>query len=264
MTTRDTRAARRRALADRRWRAFCRALGYPDPDTITQERTIWPAGATQIATSRICSASSTGKAAVSSPEIRQIVQDVYSQHLALPPEWTPEQSATFLEDEAARISQQIARAGRPDGRPIGGRVDAADRGAPGLPDQGGTAQHGDGLGQGDRAQRAALRADPASRRIRRTRPPRRPRAWIAVRCRGISAGPARSTAATPASRSKTWSPRYGPTRTSRRCFGSRPGYLLAARAEDHLGLPAHREDPLAEELAALVYSDLRHDGLPER
>ena len=46
---------------------------------------------------------------MSSPEIRQIVQDVYSQHLALPPEWTPEQSATFLEDEAVRISQQIAQ-----------------------------------------------------------------------------------------------------------------------------------------------------------
>ena len=47
-------------------------------------------------------------------------------------------------------------------------------------------------------------------------------------------------------------------------FRIKAGYLLAARAEDHLGLPAHREDPLTEELAALVYSDLRHDGLPER
>ena len=47
-------------------------------------------------------------------------------------------------------------------------------------------------------------------------------------------------------------------------FRIKAGYLLAARAEDHLALPAHREDPLAEELAALVYSDLRHDGLPER
>src|SRR5262249_43339969 len=47
-------------------------------------------------------------------------------------------------------------------------------------------------------------------------------------------------------------------------FRIKAGYLLAARAEVHLGLPTHREDPLAEELAALVYGDLRHDGLPER
>ena len=47
-------------------------------------------------------------------------------------------------------------------------------------------------------------------------------------------------------------------------FRIKAGYLLAARAEDHLGLPAHGEDPLAEELAALVYSDLRHDRLSER
>ena len=50
-----------------------------------------------------------GKAAVSSREIRQIVGDVDNQYLALPPEWTPEQSATFTEDEAATISPQIAQ-----------------------------------------------------------------------------------------------------------------------------------------------------------
>jgi hypothetical protein len=33
-------------LADRRFRRFFAARGYPDPASITQERTIWPAGAT--------------------------------------------------------------------------------------------------------------------------------------------------------------------------------------------------------------------------
>jgi len=75
-------------LADRRLRRFFAARGYPDPASITQERTIWPAGAT-VRSSRICSASSTRKVAVSSPEIAQIVTDIYSHHLAVPSEWTP-------------------------------------------------------------------------------------------------------------------------------------------------------------------------------
>ena len=33
-------------LADRRLRRFFAARGYPDPASITQQRTIWPAGAT--------------------------------------------------------------------------------------------------------------------------------------------------------------------------------------------------------------------------
>jgi hypothetical protein len=47
-------------------------------------------------------------------------------------------------------------------------------------------------------------------------------------------------------------------------FRIKAGYILAARAEDRLPLPGHRGDPLAEELAQMVYSDLRRDGLPER
>ena len=47
-------------------------------------------------------------------------------------------------------------------------------------------------------------------------------------------------------------------------FRIKAGYLLAARAEDGLTLPAHPEDPLTAELAQMIYSDLRKDGLPER
>ena len=107
MTPRDTRSARRRALADRRWRAFCRALGYPDPDTITQERKIWPASV-RIATRAICSASSMRKVAVTSPEIQQIVTEVYTSHDLLPSEWTPQRQRDFLDREAARLSRQVA------------------------------------------------------------------------------------------------------------------------------------------------------------
>jgi hypothetical protein len=47
-------------------------------------------------------------------------------------------------------------------------------------------------------------------------------------------------------------------------FRIKAAYLLAARAEDQLPPPGHRGDPLADELAQMVYSDLRRDGLPER
>lgn len=94
-------------IADRRLRRFFPLRGYPDPATITQERKIWPAGAT-VRTSRICSASSTGKMAVTSPEIRQIVADIYAHHLELPSKWTPARREEFIEAEAARISRQVA------------------------------------------------------------------------------------------------------------------------------------------------------------
>lgn len=45
-------------------------------------------------------------------------------------------------------------------------------------------------------------------------------------------------------------------------FRIKAGYLLAARAEDQLPLPREPRDPLAAELAQMVYQDLRDDGLP--
>lgn len=44
-------------------------------------------------------------------------------------------------------------------------------------------------------------------------------------------------------------------------FRIKMGYLLAARAEDGLALPADHSEPLATELADMVYQDLRDDGL---
>ncbi|WP_308161695.1 hypothetical protein [Mycolicibacterium goodii] len=47
-------------------------------------------------------------------------------------------------------------------------------------------------------------------------------------------------------------------------FRIKAGYLMAARAEDALELPARPEDPLTAELAQMILRDLRADGLPER
>ena len=45
-------------------------------------------------------------------------------------------------------------------------------------------------------------------------------------------------------------------------FRIKAEYLISARAEDHQPLPSDRHDPLADQLAQLVYADLRADGLP--
>jgi hypothetical protein len=200
---------------------------------------------------------------VSSPEIRQIVQDVYSQHLALPPQWTPQQSATFIEDEAARISQQIAQL-------------ADQMGAQSVAEwTQRTGEHPDYLtkvGLLNTAMAAAREIVLNNELYELISEPQ---------------DPSGETTETPPSLDRShvpWDQRW--TRTQYRSdpgeqieglvaqiwpapdfsavFRIKAGYLLAARAGDHLPLPAHREDPLAAELAALVYSDLRHDGHPER
>lgn len=53
----------------RRLRALMAAAGYPDPDTIRQERTIWHAASGQIPNNRVCSTSSVGMVTMSSPEM---------------------------------------------------------------------------------------------------------------------------------------------------------------------------------------------------
>lgn len=45
---------------------------------------------------------------MSSPEIRQIVAEVYTGHDLLPPQWTARQQRAFLDAEAARLSHQVA------------------------------------------------------------------------------------------------------------------------------------------------------------
>lgn len=46
-------------------------------------------------------------------------------------------------------------------------------------------------------------------------------------------------------------------------FRIKAGYLLAARDEDAMALPHDPQEPLAQELAQMVYGDLRADGWPE-
>ncbi|WP_234790994.1 hypothetical protein [Mycolicibacterium wolinskyi] len=256
-------SARRRTLADRRWKAFCAALGYPDPDTITQERTIWQASDAhmRVQTSPICSASSTGKVAVTSPEIRQIVRNVYDQHLPLPQEWTASQREQFMEAEASRISRQVADL-------------AAQMGEQAV--QHWQNHHGQPpdyltkVGLLNNAHSQAMETvlstelyeqipptEDDNQAATETSPDRSQvpwdQRWTNTQYRSDPSEQIEALVAT------IWSaPDFSAV------FRIKAGYLLAARVEDQLRLPTHRHDPLAATLADLVYRDLRHDGLPER
>ena len=108
MTRRQARAAAIQRLAVRRLRTFMANHGYPDPDTVRSERTIWHGTNGQIHSNRVCSTSSAGTVVVTSPEILQIVTQAYQQQLGLPTEWTPAQRQAFIEAEADKISYRVA------------------------------------------------------------------------------------------------------------------------------------------------------------
>ncbi|MEN4464833.1 hypothetical protein VXE65_22715 [Mycolicibacterium conceptionense] len=200
---------------------------------------------------------------MTSPEIREIVDNVYDQHLNLPPQWTHQQRDEFLEAEAARISRQVAEL-------------AAQMGEQAVrqwqTEQG---QHPDyltkvGLLNTTRAQAMEI---VLSQEL-----------YVKIPQDDELSEPPTSQATQPDRLKVPWQQRW--TNTAFRLdpteqiedlaaavwpapdfsavFRIKAGYLLAARAEEQLPLPSHREDPLAATLAPLILADLRHDGLPER
>lgn len=244
-------------------RTLLGAAGYPDPDSDAAERRIWPASTKTIPTRRICSASSR-KVAVSSPEIRQILTEVYTNHLNMPAEWTPAQRQEFLEAQAATLSRQIAEL-------------AAELGEQAATDW--TQRHGQ---QPDYLTRVGLlntatasareivlnnelyemipepedhtpedliAPEPAPDRSQLSWDQR----WTRTRYRSD-----------PSEQLEALAHRVWPDPAFSAVFRIKAGYLLAARAEDQLALPADPDDPLAGELAQMIYRDLRRDGLPER
>lgn len=223
-------------------------------------RTIWPANARTL-NKRICSASSTKKVAVTSPEIAQIVSDVYTTHLSLPPEWTPSQRQSFLDRTAATLSRQIAEL-------------AAQLGEQAVQEW--ITSHGE---HPDYLTKVGL--------LNTATASAREMVLTSELYELIPAPPdppmVEQQQASPTDRDQLpWTQRW--TRTQYRSepdeameelvadlwpapefsavFRIKAGYLLAARAEDQLPVPRERHDPLTAELAQMVYQDLRDDGLP--
>ncbi len=195
-----------------------------------------------------------------SPELAQIVTAVYTNHDLLPPKWTPQQRHDFLQHKAAQLSRQVAELA----------ADMADQAV-----QDWISRHGDhpnyltktGLVNNATSQATEL---VLSQELYELIPPPQDDPLES------------STAALPDRSQMPWDRRW--TRTYYRTepteeqeelvatvwpapefsalFRIKAEYLVAARAEDRLPLPADRYDPLADQLAQLVYGDLRTDGLP--
>jgi hypothetical protein len=198
---------------------------------------------------------------VTSPEIQQIVTEVYTSHDLLPPEWTSQQQYDFLDREAARLSRQVAQL-------------AADLSEQAIQDWiVRTGDHPDVMTKVGLVNSATLQAKEVvlSQELYELIPP--PPEDLVEQDPPM---PDRSTV--------PWDRRW--THTQYRTdptpdqedlvtavwpapdfsglFRIKAGYLIAARAEDRLGLPTDRHDPLAVQLTQMVYQDLRADGLPEK
>jgi len=237
--------------------------GYPDPDTLRAERTIWHGAHGQTHTSRVCSTSSAGTVTVTSPEIRQIVAQAYAQTVQLQ-QWSPEQRQAFLDDEASRIRHQVAEL-------------AAEMGAQAVGEW--TKVHGQhpdyqtkvGLLNTARSQameivlanelyeQSPTEDDQPSTLWGEDQPmPDRSHVpwdqrWTRPQYRSE-----------PSQDHEELITHLWPDPHFSAVFRIKAGYLLAARAEEGLPLPDGPQDPLTAQLAQMVHTDLRRDGLPER
>ncbi|AFM20673.1 hypothetical protein Mycch_6073 (plasmid) [Mycolicibacterium chubuense NBB4] len=250
-------------ISDRRLRAFFAVRGYPDPATVSQERTIWAATEHRTPTSRICSASSTAQAVtVIDPEILKAVQTVYSTDLSLPEEWTPQRRNEFLTAEADKISSMAASMAEQLWEKA---IEAWSRQRNGQ-----TPNHATkvALLQAARTQAAQtvlnselyeLIETDETRQWEPPVPTPKP-AQLSWEQRWTS--PAHQSE--PSEELEALIDRLWPAPDFSGPFRIKAGYLASARAEDALPLPAHPEEPLTGELARMIFHDLRADGLPER
>lgn len=196
----------------------------------------------------------------SSPEIRQIVKHVYTTHNLLPSEWTPQQQQRFLGQEAARLSRQVAEL-------------AAEMSEQAIQDWiACTGVHPDfwtkvGMVNTGTAQARELVLGQQLYTLIPT-----------LADRPLDDGSMERPDAAQVPWDQRWTRTYYRTDPSAELeelvvavwpspdfsalFRIKAGYLLAARAEDHQPVPIDRHDPLADQLAQLVFADLRTDGLP--
>lgn len=251
-------------ITDRLIRRYFAARGYPDPATVSRERTIWPATERQTRTNRICSASLTRQAVtVVDPEILKAVQTVYSTDLGLPEEWTPQRREQFLQAEADKISSMAASMAEElwekalvvwSRQRNGKTPNRATKVA---------------LLQAARVQAVQtvlntelyelIEADETTPQWQTPDPSPDPAQLDWTQRWKNPTYQSEPHEDLEALIDQLWpAPNFsGP-------FRIKAGYLMAARAEDGQPVPDRPEDPLTAELAQMIYHDLRADGLPER
>ncbi|SKO15590.1 hypothetical protein [Mycobacteroides abscessus] len=196
---------------------------------------------------------------MTSPEIRQIVDQVYSQHLELPQDWTLSRRIEFLDQEAARISRLVAETAAQMSQQA---IEQWARGHGMQPDylthvgllNSSTSSAKELVLQQELYCQIPEPPEEESEGDDRVAPPRVPvdQRWSSTRF-----------AIDPSPELEALVERVWPEPDFSVMFQIKAGYLLAAREAQGQVQPQVPDDPLAGQLAQLVYDDLRRDGLPE-
>jgi hypothetical protein len=201
-----------------------------------------------------------------SREFLTILNEVYPRYLQLPPEWTDQEQHRYLVQEAERLSRMVAELAdqlaeqsvtqwtrshghHPDYLTKVGLISTARMAArEQILNRELYEQIPSSADETDEA-RDAIREEPAQARDEIPWD----RRWTDPDCRSE-----------PSEATETLIEQIWPEPTFSMLFRIKAGYLLAARAEDGLAIPTTSDSALAQELAAMIYQDLRSDGLPER
>lgn len=201
-----------------------------------------------------------------SREFLTILNEVYPRYLQLPPEWTDQEQHRYLVQEAERLSRMVAELAdqlaeqsvtqwtrshghHPDYLTKVGLINTARMAArEQILNRELYEQIPSSADETDEV-RDAIREEPAQ--VRDEIP--WDRRWTDPDWRSE-----------PSEATETLIEQIWPEPTFSMLFRIKAGYLLAARAEDGLAIPTTSDSALAQELAAMIYQDLRSDGLPER
>lgn len=219
----------------------------------------------QMTTNSTFSASTTKGTTVSEQwSMRQAVEEVYGQQMRLPEQWSPERQQRYLSQQASRleamsvemaepmalaaIKDWTARYGQhPDYETTVGLRNVALANAR----EAIVRQELYDLIEQDEEETHPYDPDP---------PLTRPASEVPWDQRWTNV----SYRSEPGERLEALAEMVWPEADFSDWFRIKMGYLLAARQEDNLPLPNSPGQPLAAELAAMVYEDLKTDGYPVR
>lgn len=197
---------------------------------------------------------------MTSPEIRAEVDKVYSQYLQLPQDWTLSRRIEFLDQEAERLSRLVAETAAQMGQQA---IELWARRHGMQPDY---MTHVGLLNSStSSAKELVLQQElysqiPEAIEQEAQEEDLEPLLEVAQELRWSST----QHAIDPSPELEALVERVWPEPDFSVTFQIKAGYLLAARDAQGQVQPQDQDDPLAAQLAQLVYDDLRRDGLPER
>lgn len=196
--------------------------------------------------------------------MRQIIDEAYRQWLTLPDDWTPQQRETYLQDLTRRLDRRAAQV-------------ADELAASAIKEW--TARHGrhpdylTTVGLRNTAMTSARELvisqelyeqipEPSDDQdvidYDATPAPPRPRSQVPWNQRWTDA----RYRSQPGEDLEDLAARVWPAPAFSTMFRIKAAYLLIARIEDGLPVPTRPDDPLAAQLAPMIYDDLRADGYP--